>query len=100
MAKEKKPFHEAVSYRLMTAPVGISTDLRDAKAAEVMAYLTILSDSKMPATAAHQLAKDHEALPGLLNQAGQAMLAEFAAEVLVDLRGREDDPTLSTVALA
>ena len=91
MSDQKRPFHEVLSFKLITAPVGITSDLASAKAAEVMTILDTLQKGKMKAEHAHQIATDHAGLPELLKSAGQTHLAAFAEEVLNDLRGREDE---------
>ena len=88
---QKRPLHEVLSSKLVTAPVGIKSDLASAKAAEVMTILDALQRGKMKAADAHKIAEDHAGLPELLKSAGQLHLAEFAEEVLNDLRGREDE---------
>ncbi len=92
MADQKKPFHQAVSDRLLLAPVGINSEFRATKSAEVAAYLTILQESEMPATAAHEIAQTHAELPELLRSVGQHGLAEMADNTLADLRSRQDKP--------
>ena len=91
MSDQKRPLHEVLSSKLVTAPVGINSDLASAKAAEVMTLLDALQKGKMTAADAHKIAEDHAGLPELLSSAGQTHLAEFAKEVLADLRGREDE---------
>lgn len=93
---EKKPFHEVVSRHLMTAPIGINSDLASAKAAEVAAYLAVLQESKMPPEAARQIAEDHAHLPKMLRSVGQNHLADFAVETLEDLKSREDEKNPET----
>ena len=91
MSDQKRSLHEVLSSKLVTAPVGITSDLASAKAAEVMTILDTLLKGKMKAADAHKIAEDHAGLPELLKSAGQPHLAEFAEEVLNDLRGREDE---------
>ena len=90
MSDQKRPFHEVLSQKLIIVPVGITSDLASAKAAEVMTILDTLYKGKMPAAAAHEIAEFHAGLPTLLADSGQKYLAEFAEEVLDDLKGRED----------
>jgi len=90
MNDDKKPFHEVLSTALITAPIGITSDLASAKAAEVMTLLDVLYKGKMPAAAAHKIAETHAGLPDLLISVGQQSLAKAATEVLEDLRNRQD----------
>jgi|SRR3989344_1312819 len=96
MPEPKKPFHEVVGFKLLTAPIGITGGLEREKTAEVMTLLGILEESKMPATAAHKIAEDNHRLPELLRDIGQTTLAELADVVLKDLRGRQDEPKKET----
>ena len=88
---QKLPLHEVLSRKLITAPVGITSNLASAKAAEVMTILDALLQGKMKAADARKIAEDHAGLPSLLISAGQADLAAFAEEVILDLHGREDE---------
>ena len=46
MSDQKRPFHEVLSFKLITAPVGITSDLASAKAAEVMTILDTLQEGQ------------------------------------------------------
>ena len=100
MSDQKKPLHEVLSTKLITAPVGITSSLASAKAAEVMTILDTLLKGKMKAADAHKIAEDHAGLPDLLIDALQLQLAEFAREVLDDLKAREDEKKAETVAVS
>lgn len=91
MSDQKRPLHEVLSARLVTAPIGITSNLASAKAAEVMTILDALLHGKMKASDAHKIAEDHAGLPEILKSSGQVHLAMFAEEVLADLSGREDE---------
>jgi len=86
-----KPFHEVIGLALLTAPVGITGDLRSAKAAEVAQALGFLMASKMPAAAAHEIAEQNAHLPELLRKVGQESLADLAVCALADLAGRTEE---------
>ena len=90
MSGEKQPLHHVLSQKLILAPVGITSNLASAKAAEVMTILDTLLKGKMKAADAHMIAELHAGLPTLLSVSGQKELAAFAEEVLADLKGRED----------
>ena len=91
MSTEKQALHHVLSQMLILAPVGITSDLRSAKVAEVMPILTALQRGKMKAADAHMIAEIHAGLPILLTSAGQANLALLAEEVILDLHGRMDE---------
>ena len=91
MSSEKQPLHQVLSQKLILAPVGITSDIASAKAAEVMTILDTLYKGKMKAADAHMIAELHAGLPSLLIAAGQADLALLAEEVILDLKGREDE---------
>ena len=89
MADMKKPFHKVLSTRLDIAALKVSRHLGAEK--EVRIILEVLLASKMPATAACQIAGYFVNLPDLLAKAGEPDLAKFAEEVLNDLKSREDE---------
>ena len=91
MSDQKRSLHEVLSSKLVTAPVGITSDLASAKAAEVMTILDTLLKGKMKAADAHKIAEDHAELPATLDSVGQRTLAEVAKQVLEDLAGRQDE---------
>ncbi len=91
MSADKQPLHHVLSQMLVLAPVGITSDLRSAKAAEVMTILTALHRGKMKVADAHMIAELHAGLPTLLISAGQGILALLAEEVILDLHGRTDE---------
>ena len=91
MPDEKRPFHEVASRSLVTAPIGITSDLASVKAAEVATWLDVLYQSKMPAKEARKIAMMHAGLPTILRNAGQESLAVAAEETLTDLRTRQDE---------
>lgn len=90
-AREKRLFHQVISRMLHTAPIGINNDLNSAKATEVLTLLSILQQSKMPATTAHEIANAHNYLPEMLKEVGLTSLADCAEEVLTDLVRRRDE---------
>ena len=92
MADQKKPFHEVLSTRLDIATYRISRNFGHAREAEEMEIiLNILLASKMPASVAHQIAEYFTKLPSFLAKSGWDDLSQFAAKVLADLKGREDE---------
>lgn len=91
MTEAKRPFHQILSEMLITAPVGITAELRCPKAAEVMTILRALHKGEMRAEYAHKIAEDYDYLPVLLRNTGQLSVAEFAEYVFEDLKGREDE---------
>ncbi|OHA92137.1 MAG: hypothetical protein A3D49_01480 [Candidatus Zambryskibacteria bacterium RIFCSPHIGHO2_02_FULL_43_37] len=58
---------------------------------EVKTVLIVLQQSRFKAADAHKIAEDHAGLPGMLRSIRMSGLAEFAEEVLADLRGRKDE---------
>ena len=92
MATEKKPFHEVLSWKLATAPIGITSALSDCKATEMLTILSILQESKMPAAMAHQIAATHAHLPTDLSSVGvHPDIIKLVEEALDDLRSRKDE---------
>ena len=89
MANQKRPFHEILSTRLDIAALKVSRHLGAEKEVEII--LDVLLASKMPAWAAHQIARYFTNLPGLLFKNGWDNLSKFAEEVLNDLKSREDE---------
>ena len=89
MIDQKKPFHEVLSTRLDIATVGVSGGSWSVR--EVKLILDVLLASRMPAWAAHQIARYFANLPSLLARAGVPDLAKFAEEVLNDLKKRDDE---------
>jgi len=90
--ERKKPFHEVVSFQLLTIPIGITGILKAEKQAELALLLSILVRSKMPAAAAHEIAETHHQLPKKLREVGLTFLAGAAETVFKDLEGRQDEP--------
>lgn len=86
---ERPPLHEVLSNKLIFAPVGIANN--DVKVGEMMTILDTLRQGNMKAADAHKIAEEHGDLPELLRSAGQKNLADFAEEVLENLKGREDE---------
>jgi len=89
MSDQKKPFHEVLSTKLDIAAYKLSRHFKTEKEVEFILY--VLLSGKMPASAAHQIAEYFTNLPGFLAAAGWNDLSQFAAEVLADLKGREDE---------
>lgn len=92
MPNAKKPIHEALSFRLAVAMVGMDSDPVSAKASQVALILSVLQESKMKAKDAHEIAMAHHELPDHLRTAGQTQLADLAVTALGDLKGRQDEP--------
>jgi hypothetical protein len=90
MSEEKRPLHEVISSKLVTATMGVGTE-HQANSPIVYEFLDSLRQGKMKAADAHMLAERHAELPVQLKDAGQVMLAKFAEEVVLDLQGREDE---------
>jgi hypothetical protein len=92
MLDQKLPFHEVLSRKLITAPVGIRSDRAEEKIANLMLILEVLYGSKMPAAAAHKIAEDNATVPDTLSKAHvDVVVVEFYQEVLDDLKNREDE---------
>lgn len=68
-----------------------SSGIRPEDSIELKTILETLYRAKMKVADALAFAEDHADLPELLKSIGQHKLAEFAGEVLSDLRGREDE---------
>lgn len=88
--EKKHPFHAVTSGLLVQA--GLNTEMDLAIVGEIRALLSVLSASEMPVREAHEIAKIHSILPGILRQARQNLLANYAESVLEDLRNRRDEP--------
>jgi len=94
VSKQKKlPFHEKIKMLIIRSTVGITSDIREAKAGELLVLFGLLEESVMPVKAAHELASLFATWPKTLEEAGQRELAQVVRKVLEDLRTREDVPS-------
>lgn len=99
MSDQKRSLHEVLLLKLRMAMIGI-TRSRPGNPALIADLLDSLFLGKMKATDAHKVAEDLAYLPDRLKSVGLTQIAEFAEEVLSDLRGREEEEkTEEVVAL-
>lgn len=94
MVQEKRPFHEVVDRILDTSIDEITSGdeyLRRDRCQHVLVLLNVLKWSKMPATAAHEMATRRGDWPKKLRETRLGYLAESAEATLADLRAREDE---------
>lgn len=87
----KVPFHEQARMLVIQCMLGISGDFRAEKVGGLTALLGLLEGSRMPASAAHDLAHFFVDFPAMLIQGGEGDLARFFNRVLEDLRTRKDE---------
>lgn len=86
----KRPFHEVIAEKL--AGQEIRGPVHSTQAGGLMVLLTILRDSKMPAEAAHQIARANNTLPNILESIGDnKAMAKLARDVFTDLVNRRDE---------
>lgn len=90
MSDQKLPLHQVLFNKINLATVGVTKNYK-ANPFVIRELLDTLSRGKLKAVDAHKIADDLAGLPKLFKSADQSNLAEFAEEVLNDLRGREDE---------